>query len=68
MEAEVRLLAMRVAILCRRVDELSEENAALRADLAAVLVQKARPSSPYSSTTPTSETVRIPSTLKPPSR
>lgn len=58
-EAELRLLAMRVACLVRRVDELGQENEALRAEVS-MLARKARPSAPYSSVAPTSEVVRIP--------
>ena len=67
LEAEVRLLAMRVAILVRRVEELSAENESLRSEFNA-LARKARPSAPYSSVAPTSEVVRIPEPKKPDSK
>ena len=66
MEAEMRLLAMRVAILARRVEELAAENESLRADMGALL--RRRPSAPYSSVAPTSEVVRIPDSMRPDSK
>ncbi len=67
LEAEVRLLAMRVAILVRRVEELSTENESIRNEMSA-LVRKTRPSAPYSSVAPTSEVVRIPESKRPDSK
>ncbi len=71
-EAEVRLLAMRVAILVGRVEELSMDNEALRNEMR-LLARRSGPSAPYSSVAPKSETVRLPDvsraeTKRPPPR
>ncbi len=58
---------MRVAILVRRVEELSAENETIRNEMSALL-RKARPSAPYSSVAPTSEVVRIPESKRPDSK
>lgn len=58
---------MRVAILVRRVEELSTENESIRNEMSA-LVRKTRPSAPYSSVAPTSEVVRIPESKRPDSK
>jgi hypothetical protein len=82
LEADVRLLAERVATLSQRMEELGRENAALRTDVKALahensalrvdmqslLARRTPQSAPYTSRTPTSETVHVPTTRRPPKK
>jgi FtsZ-binding cell division protein ZapB len=82
LESDVRLLAERVATLSQRMEDLGRENAALRSEVNAVarensalrvdmqslLARKTPPSAPYTSRTPTSETIHVPITRRPPKK